>query len=140
MASFIGATASPPILGSSPRHSDSQNPLLTALVSRLEAATSRLEDIATSTHGLDPIPRSVDPTPSSKSAALPPSAGSTATVPTAKTAAAAPVEEDLPAVVVEFDTIVKDDLAPLEKISQGIGGLVAEQVRFVTSKCSKSRR
>jgi adenylyl cyclase-associated protein len=135
MASFIGVTASPPISGPSPRHSDIQNPLLTALVSRLEAATSRLEDIATSTHGLDPTSRSVGPTPSSISSSIPPSAGPTATIPAAKTGAAAPIEEDLPAVVVEFDTIVKDDLAPLEKISQGLGGLVAEQVRLAAWAC-----
>lgn len=127
------SASTPSLPGFQSRHRDPYGHILTALFSRLEAATSRLEDIATSTHGLDHADRSVGAPASSTSKAAPiaaPTSAAAAPVPTstAKEAAPSPVADDFPAVVVEFDTIIKDDLAPFEKISSGFGGIVAEQV------------
>lgn len=94
---------------------------LTALIHRLEAATSRLEDMASSTVETE--------TPKINGAAPPP----TAPLPPAPVAAAAPErpmphQEALPDSVVEFDGFITGPLKKFVNLSDELGGAVAEQV------------
>lgn len=94
---------------------------LTTLIKRLEAATSRLEDMAMSlddpaaqnapegTAALDSQP-SERPTP---------------------TAAPAPVPASLPSEIEDFDTLIAKDVGNFVELGNKIGGLVAEQANAV---------
>lgn len=107
---------------------------LTALVQRLEAATSRLEDIAQSTGDFKAAPHTaLAPTASPAATAL--SVPTASPQPTIREPPAA-VKEDLPASVVEFDTIVEDDITVFEKISKKLGDVVAKQVCGACARCS----
>jgi adenylyl cyclase-associated protein len=96
---------------------------------RLEAATSRLEDLATITP------------PGSEDALAPttPAAGSRVALPTlaatgnASAAPPPPAAEPLPQSVEEFDEIIGSEVANYVALSEEIGGLIAEQVR-ITAK------
>jgi adenylyl cyclase-associated protein len=108
---------------------------LTRLIHRLEAATSRLEDIASSAEG--PAPHSAIAGPSSRSiagaASAAPSINGDVTPtqgPAPKLAIPEPVV-DLPQVVEDFDTMMNEDLKPFKEISEKIGGVVAEQVGHI---------
>lgn len=105
-----------------PRNSD-----LTELLGRLEAATSRLEDIASSAssfEGSQPshahgsaaaaINRAASTASTSKQTAAPPSSASEL--------------EDLPESVVEFDNVVQNHLKPFLDQGNKLGGVVAEGV------------
>ena len=93
---------------------------LTAIINRLEAATSRLEDMASAT---------VEP-PKTNGAAPPPATP----LPPVPVAAAAPPEppkplpEDLPESVEEFDGFLTGPLKKFVNLSDELGGPVAEQV------------
>lgn len=98
---------------------------LTSIISRLEAATSRLEDIASST---------IEP-PKANGAAPPP----TAPLPPAPVAAAvaAPPKsapEPLPESVEEFDAFIAGPLKNYVNLSDELGGPVAEQVRTMADE------
>ena len=122
----------------SPQVEDSgeiDNPL-TKLLHRLEAATSRLEDIASSSQSLEgekpahgTAAAAVSRTASVNGDVGPVSAAapsSTATsTPTPSTAA--PVVE-LPKQLEDFDQLIKDDAMPFQNLSAKIGGLVADSV------------
>jgi adenylyl cyclase-associated protein len=95
---------------------------LSTLIRRLEAATSRLEDIATS----------VDSTHPETVAAI-----STAQATIAENAAAAAAlsapdaaapSEPLPRSIEDFDKLINDDVKSFVTESEGIGGLVEQQV------------
>ena len=93
---------------------------LTTLILRLEAATSRLEDIATS----------VDSTHPETVAAI-----STAQATIAENAAAAAIPvaaaappEPLPRSIEEFDKVINEDVKGFVSASEAVGGLVQQQV------------
>jgi adenylyl cyclase-associated protein len=100
-------------------------PELTAIISRLEAATSRLEDMASAT---------VEP-PKTNGAAPPPTAP-LPPAPVAATVAAPPkpAPETLPESVEEFDAFINGTLKKYVNLSDEIGGPVAEQVRKMADK------
>jgi hypothetical protein len=102
-------------------HNDS---VLTRLVSRLEAATSRLEDIASSTASLDAPPASAtsNGSTSAPSTAIPPAPSAQSLTPTPSSAAS------LPRSVEEFDALVNNDVKGYINLSQELGGSIAEQV------------
>jgi len=94
---------------------------LTAILHRLEAATSRLEDMAASAidlpklNGAAPTPAPTGPLPA------PPTASRAA--PEVK-----PVPEALPESVEDFDTFISGTVKKFVNLSDELGGAVAEQV------------
>jgi adenylyl cyclase-associated protein len=86
---------------------------------RLEAATSRLEDMAMSLDEHDAQKKTAD-----NSAALEPQASERPT----PTAPAAPAAAPLPPQIEDFDTLISKDVGNFVQLGQKIGGLVAEQV------------
>ena len=96
---------------------------LTQLVRRLEAATSRLEDMATSLDPSNPItPQAASPAPAAPS--VPGAEQSKATPPPPPP----PAAEPLPASIEDFDSLIKSDVQSFVDLSEKIGGPVAEQV------------
>ena len=94
---------------------------LTELLDRLEAATSRLEDMASSTVDIPAI-NGAAPTPA-PTGPLPPPPAPRASVQTPK-----PVIEILPESVEEFYTFIATTVKKFVKLSEEIGGPIAEQV------------
>ncbi|KAH8681268.1 adenylate cyclase associated N terminal-domain-containing protein [Xylariales sp. PMI_506] len=112
---------------------------LTTLIKRLEAATARLEDIASSTIEL---PQAVPAL--SQTIASPPSAASPAPAPSAATSAPpapkpAPKEE-LPESVEEFDAFISNSVGKYVQASNKLGGLIAEQAAKVLEGFKQERR
>lgn len=98
---------------------------LTAILRRLEAATSRLEDMASAT---------VDPAEGSTSTAIktiggPPTPAPTGPLPPPPTVQK-PVVEALPAPVEEFDAFLSGAVKNYVKLSEDLGGALADQVRI----------
>ncbi|OCT48126.1 Adenylyl cyclase-associated protein [Cladophialophora carrionii] len=94
---------------------------LTTLIKRLEAATSRLEDIATAIDGPGaPVTNGVTTSllPSSAPAGTPEQAPP-------------PPPEPLPRSVEAFDQIIQEDVVAFVKAAEKIGGLVEEQAKAV---------
>ena len=102
-------------------------PTAESIFFRLEAATTRLEDIASSTIELPQASSSPK-----DSATLASGASAISTPPSAPTPAAAPpppvVQEPVPESIEEFDGFINNSVAKYAKISNAIGGLIAEQV------------
>ncbi|KAL4738067.1 adenylate cyclase associated N terminal-domain-containing protein [Aspergillus similis] len=94
---------------------------LTTLIKRLEAATSRLEDMAMSLDEHD-AQKAAD-----NSAALEPQASERPT----PTAPAAPAAAPLPSQIEDFDTLISKDVGNFVQLGKKIGGLVAEQSNAV---------
>lgn len=100
---------------------------------RLEAATSRLEDIASSTLEL---PQAVpalqqtlaSPTSGVSTASALPTPAPTP-VPAPPPAPKAPAEP-LPECIEEFDAFIKNSVGKFAELSKNIGGLIAEQVSW----------
>ena len=96
---------------------------LICFVTRLEAATSRLEDIASSTQDPDIatngassiIPAAVLGVPDQATTQSPPT----------------PIQlpEALPLSIEGFDTLINGDVTHFVNMSEGLGGLIAEQVQ-----------
>lgn len=104
---------------------------------RLEAATSRLEDIATSTE----LPKDVAALAQPPSSSVTPSASSAATPRSAPQAAApAPAAEELPESIEDFDAFVDSAVADYVKRSDAVGGLVAKQAADVLAGFKAQRR
>ena len=109
---------------------------LTRLIRRLEAATSRLEDIASSAQTFEQ--------PSSAGHHGGPSDGSSLTVPSpgqmglqTPTASSPGVSqgqlaEPSPQSINDFNTLLRGDLQAYRDLSNAIGGVVAEQVGLFT--------
>jgi adenylyl cyclase-associated protein len=97
---------------------------LTAILRRLEAATSRLEDMAASTIELPKI-NGVGPTPAPTGPLPPPPA------PRAPVEPPKPVVEALPESVEDFDTFISGPVKKYVNLSDEIGGPLAEQVRNI---------
>jgi hypothetical protein len=105
---------------------------LTNLLHRLEAATSRLEDIATSST----TPENSPPHPSaattnglatrSQELLNSPNAGASRAPSTPSLSL--PKSEPLPAEIGDFDTLIKGDLAAFVKLSENLDPLLAQQV------------
>lgn len=117
--------------------SPTHDSLLTRLVSRLEAATSRLEDIATSS-----APDNALPTTNGVSAGTPSgpavvATNSQALTPTPSATPGSPIPkvvEELPAMLEDFDGLINGDLKAYHELSKApaIGGLIGEQVYFMS--------
>ncbi|KAF4996483.1 hypothetical protein FGRMN_4480, partial [Fusarium graminum] len=116
---------------------------LTTLIKRLEAATSRLEDIASSTAPPadaavlnQAIPSPPNPT---LAAHTPPAASTskgaapTSTVPEAAT-------ESLPESIEEFDAFLNTSVEKYVKLSHQLGGLVAQQAALVKTGFEEQRK
>ncbi|KAI1384875.1 adenylate cyclase associated N terminal-domain-containing protein [Hypoxylon trugodes] len=111
---------------------------LVTLIKRLEAATTRLEDIASSTIELPqavPALTATVATPSGPSsvASPPPSHSSTS-----NTKQAAP--EPLPESIEEFDAFIDQSVDKYVKASNKLGGLIAEQASKVLEGFKQQRR
>lgn len=91
----------------------------------LEAATSRLEDIATSTE----LPKDSLSALNNKSAASPANGSAVSTTPQPPAAASKPAEEPLPEFVEEYDVFLNNAIDKYVKLSNELGGPVAQQVR-----------
>ena len=91
------------------------------LCDRLEAATSRLEDMATSLDG----PNTITPPVAAAVQATVPQASAKSTPPSMPPP---PVVEPVPQSVEDFDIIINRDVKAFVDVSQKIGELVAEQV------------
>lgn len=100
----------------------SQDLLLTSGFPRLEAATSRLEDIATSVDGSTPLPNGA---PATAAAA---GAGAAAGVAAAGAVSLPPAPaEPLPRSIEDFDKLIEEDVNAFFTASKKIGGLVEDQ-------------
>jgi len=105
---------------------------LTTLIKRLEAATSRLEDLATVTP-----PYNADG--SSIGQVTPVPAPPNVQTPSATASALAPPPEPLPPSVEEFDDIISNEVAKYGSLSAELGDLIAEQSKAV-EKCFAEQR
>ncbi|KAL2023993.1 hypothetical protein VTK56DRAFT_228 [Thermocarpiscus australiensis] len=119
---------------------------LTTLIKRLEAATSRLEDIAQSAFD---IPQAVPalqqtsppPHPPPTSSTLPASAPATVPVPTPNPPAQTPpAPEPVPESIEEFDALISQSVENWAKLSNAVGGLVAEQAAKVVQAFKEQRK
>ena len=111
-------------------------PPLTRLVRRLEAATSRLEDIASSAQTFEqPSSAGHHGGPSDGSSLAVPSAGQMGLQTPSASSPGAPqsqLVEPLPQSVTDFDTLLRGDLQAYNDLSNALGGVVAEQVGLFT--------
>jgi adenylyl cyclase-associated protein len=114
---------------------DQNNPLK-LLVNRLEAATSRLEDIAASTHGLDESSPANAPS-SAKAVSTPvaPALSEPASVPTARAVVAPP-----PPFLADLDVLLETDLKTFVAASAAVDSLLAEQAAAVADCFSEHRK
>jgi|SRR5450432_2421651 adenylyl cyclase-associated protein len=96
---------------------------LTSIVRRLEAATSRLEDMASSVIEVPKTNGSV-PAVTAPAAAGPPMA-------TSKPPAPKAVAEPIPQMIEDFDTLIATTVKKYLDISKEIGGPVEEQVHML---------
>ncbi|KAI9901487.1 hypothetical protein N3K66_003304 [Trichothecium roseum] len=103
---------------------------LTTLIKRLEAATSRLEDIATATETPGHPLTAAEPSrqPSASSSPVP-------TVPTPKPS----IEQPLPEAIEDFDVFIDSAVDKYVKLSQEIGGVVSEQASEVLKGFQEQR-
>lgn len=101
---------------------------LTVALTRLEAATSRLEDIASTSAGFDANPPN--------GASAPPAAAAGAA-----TTASPPVKaaESLPASVEAFDAIINTDLKPWLELSSKLGNVIDGQAKAVQQAFTAQR-
>ncbi|KAF7559460.1 hypothetical protein G7046_g4701 [Stylonectria norvegica] len=108
---------------------------LTTLIKRLEAATSRLEDIATSTE----LPKDGPTLAQSVSfpASVPPAAVSLP--PAAAPQPPKPPVEQLPKSLQEFDVFLNSTVDKYVKLSNQVGGLVAQQASEVLKGFQEQR-
>ncbi|KND86868.1 Adenylyl cyclase-associated protein [Tolypocladium ophioglossoides CBS 100239] len=106
---------------------------LTTLIKRLEAATSRLEDIATSTE----LPKDVPALSQSQPVTSPPDASAVSTPPFDPKY---PPAEPLPESIDEFDLFLGTSLNKYGKLSSQLGGLVAQQATEVLKGFQEQRK
>lgn len=103
---------------------------LTRLVHRLEAATSRLEDIASSAQPFESPAAGHHGGPSDGSLAVPSQNQRGVQTPSGSTPGASSTQpqEPLPESIEDFDTLINGDLKAYNDLSQALGGVIAEQV------------
>ncbi|KAI1130543.1 adenylate cyclase associated N terminal-domain-containing protein [Nemania abortiva] len=119
---------------------------LVTLIKRLEVATTRLEDIASSTIELpQAVPALTQPTASPPEPAdgaralLPASSSASPAAPAAASPAATP-EDPLPESVEEFDNFITRSVDKYVKASDKLGGVIAEQASKVFDGFKQQRR
>ncbi|KAK5118758.1 hypothetical protein LTR85_007964 [Meristemomyces frigidus] len=119
------------------------NPL-TTLIRRLEAATSRLEDIAASSAGFEGQPQQANGEREAPSTAGIQQFGSTPNLPAAAKDApqtpAAPAAPSVPPTVAAMDELIDSDVAAFVAASKGIDPLVEEQATSVAKAFADQRR
>jgi adenylyl cyclase-associated protein len=103
---------------------------LIVIIRRLEAATSRLEDIASSTIAPPPA-ADIRPPNGTTAAPTPNPAAPSVAPPTPAVVKTAPPEESLPESVEGFDSFISGAVKKYVDISKKIGGVVADQVGAV---------
>ena len=116
------------------------------IVDRLEAATSRLEDIASSTNELPQVVPALTQTIASPPHAS--GAGSPAPLPPAASASALPAPvpaktsplEPLPESIEDFDAFLSESVEKYVKASGKLGGLIAEQASKVLEGFTQQRK
>ncbi|OAQ86548.1 adenylyl cyclase-associated protein [Purpureocillium lilacinum] len=106
---------------------------LTTLIKRLEAATSRLEDIATTTE----LPKDVPALALGQSVVSPPDASAVSTPPLPPKQ---PPAEPVPESVEEFDTLLASSVDTYVKLSNELGGIVAQQASEVHRGFQEERK
>lgn len=104
-----------------------ETPLI-RLIHRLEAATSRLEDIASSAQPFEPSATGHHVGPSDGSSLAVPSQNQRASTPGASSTQS---QEPLPESIEDFDTLINGDLKAYNDLSQALGGVIAEQVIYL---------
>lgn len=109
---------------------------------RLEAATSRLEDIASSTSDLPQGVPGLQQPGAAQSSAVSPATGptGTATPAPAPPAPRAIPQEPLPEVVEDFDAFINSSVDKYVQSSNKLGGLIAEQAAKVLEGFKQQRR
>lgn len=113
---------------------------------RLEAATSRLEDIAQTAFELPQSAPGIQQTAaaSKSTPALPPAAPASPAPPQTAIGppppAPAPAPEPVPESIEEFDNLINQSLQNWVKISNAVGGLVAEQAAKVVEAFKEQRK
>ncbi|KAH7313151.1 adenylyl cyclase-associated protein-like protein [Rhexocercosporidium sp. MPI-PUGE-AT-0058] len=103
---------------------------LTTLIKRLEAATSRLEDMAASSIEIPSINGAPTPAPT----------GPLPAPPVAKTPEPKPVQEALPESVEDFDAFIAGTVKKFVNLSDELGGPVAEQASSVLRAFAGQRK
>ncbi|KAM6515961.1 suppressor of rasval19, variant 2 [Fusarium falciforme] len=112
---------------------------LTTLIKRLEAATSRLEDIAASTE----LPPDAPATSSSNAAIAAPPAPAAPAAPVAPPKpepVSKPAAEPLPESIEEFDAFLSSAVEKYVEQSQELGGVIAEQALEVKKGFQEQRK
>jgi len=97
------------------------------IILRLEAATTRLEDIASSTIELPQAVPALQQTLASPQSGISTASTPAAATPQAPAAPRAP-PEPVPESIEEFDLFIKSSVGKYVELSNQLGGLVAEQV------------
>ncbi|KAK8079987.1 Adenylyl cyclase-associated protein [Apiospora hydei] len=110
---------------------------LTTLIKRLEAATARLEDIATSTIELPQAVPALSHTLASPIAATSPAP---TPAPTGSPALKTVVEEPFPESIEDFDIFISQSVERYVDASNKLGGLIAEQAAKVLEGFKQQRR
>ncbi|KAI5785020.1 adenylate cyclase associated N terminal-domain-containing protein [Peziza echinospora] len=111
---------------------------LTTLIKRLEAATSRLEDLASIPSGVSSTIATPKADAGSTTSIL--SSGVTTTKPTpAPPAAPSPVAQAEPQAVLDYDAIINGEMKKYLELSSEIGGPVAEQSKII-ERCFTEQR
>ncbi|KAI0447809.1 adenylate cyclase associated N terminal-domain-containing protein [Xylaria telfairii] len=114
---------------------------LVTLIKRLEAATTRLEDIASSTielpHAVPALSAPITSPPDQSDGATPLASASSSTSPAASTAV---LQDPLPESVEEFDNFISQSVDKYVQASDKLGGLIAEQASKVLDGFKQQRR
>ncbi|KAF2174619.1 hypothetical protein K469DRAFT_705815 [Zopfia rhizophila CBS 207.26] len=105
---------------------------LTTLIKRLEAATSRLEDIASSSVGFDTTAVNGATATSSGSTPAPPTLSSDGSTPKAT--------ESLPPSIQAFDTLLDTELKEWLHLSSKLGGVIDDQAKAVQQAFTAQRQ
>lgn len=116
---------------------------VTNLLERLEAATSRLEDIASSAVEIPQAVPGIQETLASPIATSTQGVSNAPTPPAAVAAATAPAgaaDEPLPESIEDFDAFLKTSVDKYAKLSQQLGGLIAEQAAKVVRGFAEERK
>lgn len=116
---------------------------LTTLIKRLEAATSRLEDIASSAVEIPQAVPGIQETLASPIATSTKGVSNAPTPPAAVAAATGPAgaaDEPLPESIEDFDLFLKNSVDRYAKLSQQLGGLIAEQATKVIQGFAEERK
>ncbi|RSL95896.1 hypothetical protein CEP52_011794 [Fusarium oligoseptatum] len=112
---------------------------LTTLIKRLEAATSRLEDIAASTE-LPPDAPAASPSNAAIAAPPAPAAPAAPAAPPKPEPVPEPVAEPLPESIEEFDAFLSSAVEKYVEQSQELGGVIAEQALEVKKGFQEQRK